>query len=98
MLTVLEAFTAAPLSLTLPPSQAAAAWVRVLNIRIAQRDLSTRSFSVAGILVSLFAHLRKVLVEVGDGLNSFVEVLQPVLLVGRVQVITIQAKAHEDGL
>src|SRR5688500_12278175 len=45
MATALAAFTAVPRSFTFPLSQAAAAWVRVLNILIAQRYLSRRIFS-----------------------------------------------------
>src|SRR5689334_3582914 len=47
--TVLEALTDAPFNFTFPLSHASAAFVLVLNNRIAQRYLSIRSFSFSAI-------------------------------------------------
>ena len=38
------------------------------------------------------------LIECDDGLNAFVEVVEAVVLVGRVDGVFAKAKAHQDGL
>src|SRR6266700_4140074 len=48
MATVLAALALSPLYFTFPLSQASAAWLLVLNKRMAQRYLSRRSFSFSG--------------------------------------------------
>jgi hypothetical protein len=40
----------------------------------------------------------KELMKIGDRFDAFIEIFQPELFIGRVQVITVQPKSHEDDL
>ena len=41
-------------------------------------------------------HFRIILVEIRNGFNAFVVIEQAVMLIGRVDVVTVQPKAHQD--
>ena len=50
------------------------------------------------ILFMLFRALSKVLVESNNRLDALVEVVEAVVLVGRVDGVFAETEAHEDGL
>src|SRR4051812_14156108 len=45
----------------------------------------------------LFTQFGKVLMKIRDCFDTLIEVSQTVLFIGRMQVIAIQTKAHQDG-